>query len=159
MLGQWALLERLHEMHGQYKILGHTQTGKDCIVSVNSLESGFRFDYNEDSNSAPLYTLALHPHMRLMDVELRDNPDKRTNIKLRDRLRVAGKPAEDIDVKLSIEESTDGKSAVVDLEDKIKRKHYFCRGAKLVTKKPVPARRGPAIRPPVRSSSWYEEFN
>lgn len=130
--GILPVLQKLHQMHGSYVVEGKMRDSTSCKVVVASFPTHFQVDFYDGRPGAPIETLTLTTQQRFILFELRDNPDKRTALYLRDRITDSKSIApRDVDLAVYIEEANDSSRVVVRFEDRIKRRNYFCRGPKI----------------------------
>lgn len=129
--GVQPVLQQLTEMHGQYKVEGTMRDGTACTVWVVTSPNEFRITLYDNRKSPVLEELSITPATRALAFELRDNPDKRTLLSLRDRITYPpGSGRRDVDLTVYIEEASDSKKVWVRYEDRVKRRAYFCAGQK-----------------------------
>lgn len=129
--GLKPVLEQLNEMHGRYEIEGRMRDGTACSVRVVTTPASFMITLYDNRPTQELEELVITPANRMLSFELRDNPDKRTLLSLRDRVTYPpGSGRRDVDVAVYIEEANDGRKVFVRYEDRIKRRNYFCSGFK-----------------------------
>lgn len=129
--GVQPVLLQLHQMHGQYQVRGRMRDGTACIVNVITQPREFKIEIYDNRPNVLLEELIIKPQVRMLAFELRDNPDKRTSLALRDRVVYPkGSGTREVDLILNIEETNDGGKVYVSYEDRIKRRRYFCAGEK-----------------------------
>ncbi|MBX3018278.1 MAG: hypothetical protein KF767_10340 [Bdellovibrionaceae bacterium] len=129
--GVQPVLQQLSEMHGKYQIEGTMRDGTKCSVRVTTSPSEFRITIYDNRPNQALEELVITPATRALAFELRDNPDKRTLLSLRDRVTYpAGSGRRDVDLTVYIEEANDSHKVWVRYEDRVKRRNYFCSGYK-----------------------------
>lgn len=129
--GLKPVLEQLSEMHGQYVVEGRMRDGTACTVRVSTTPTEFKISVFDNRPHQALEEWIITPRTRMLSFELRDNPDQRTLLSMRDRIVYPpGSGARDVDLTLYIEVADDGRKVFVRYEDRIKRRNYVCHGYK-----------------------------
>lgn len=128
--GMASLLQELSELHGQYKVDGRMMDGSVCKLSVQARANEFTVVLTDHRPEQILVSMELRPQQRLAFFDLRNNPEVRTELRIRDRIRYVGAPVREVDLSLYMEEQDEGRKVLVIFEDHIRRRRYTCRGDK-----------------------------